>query len=661
MEDKQRRMGELVALLNRAAYAYYTKDEPIMADVQYDRLYDELLSLEKETGVQMADSPTHRVGGETLKEFEKYRHVTRLWSMDKVQSEPELLDWVARAQRLCAQAGDFPEPVFGVEYKFDGLTINLTYENGVLVQAATRGDGVTGEAILPQARTIRDIPLRIPYTGRLEVQGECIMRLSALEKYNETAAVPLKNARNGAAGALRNLDPAVTAARRLSAFFYQVGTIDAPPYHDQPGMLDFIRAQGLPVSPYFRTARTAQEVVACVREIAAARESLDFLIDGAVIKIQDSRTRAALGFTDKFPRWAVAFKFPAEETTTTLESVTWELGRTGKLTPLAHVEAVDFAGVTVRKATLNNYGDIQRKRLLLGCTVWIRRSNDVIPEITGRVEDGSTGSEIAKPTVCPACGEPLVERGANLYCVNRQACRPQAVARLAHFAGRDAMDITSLSEKTAGQLYDLCGVRDPADLYHLTREQLLSLEGFQDKRADNLLAALQKSRDCALDAFLFAIGIPNIGRGTARDVAGHFGALAGVMNATQEELLEIPDVGDIVAQSVVEFFSFPEDRTMVERLLAAGVTPREIAKPSADTPQPLEGMTIVVTGTLPSLSRNEAEDMIRAHGGTAAGSVSKKTSYVLAGEKAGSKLTKAEQLGIPVLDEQAFFHLIGKE
>ena len=610
MEDKQRRMGELVALLNRAAYAYYTKDEPIMADVQYDRLYDELLSLEKETGVQMADSPTHRVGGETLKEFEKYRHVTRLWGMDKVQSEPELLDWVARAQRLCAQAGDFPEPVFGVEYKFDGLTINLTYENGVLVQAATRGDGVTGEAILPQARTIRDIPLRIPYTGRLEVQGECIMRLSALEKYNETAAVPLKNARNGAAGALRNLDPAVTAARRLSAFFYQVGTIDAPPYHDQPGMLDFIRAQG---------------------------------------------------FTDKFPRWAVAFKFPAEETTTTLESVTWELGRTGKLTPLAHVEAVDFAGVTVRKATLNNYGDIQRKRLLLGCTVWIRRSNDVIPEITGRVEDGSTGSEIAKPTVCPACGEPLVERGANLYCVNRQTCRPQAVARLAHFAGRDAMDITSLSEKTAGQLYDLCGVRDPADLYHLTREQLLALEGFQDKRADNLLAALQKSRDCALDAFLFAIGIPNIGRGTARDVAGHFGALAGVMNATQEELLEIPDVGDIVAQSVVEFFSFPEDRTMVERLLAAGVTPREIAKPSADTPQPLAGMTIVVTGTLPSLSRNEAEDMIRAHGGTAAGSVSKKTSYVLAGEKAGSKLTKAEQLGIPVLDEQEFFHLIGKE
>ncbi len=661
MENQQQRMQELVALLNRAARAYYTQDEPIMADVQYDRLYDELLRLERETGVQMADSPTHRVGGDTLKEFEKHRHITRLWSMDKVQSEPELIDWVSRAQRMCAQAGDFPAPVFGVEYKFDGLTINLTYESGVLVQAATRGDGVTGEAILPQARTIRDIPLRIPYQGRLEVQGECIMRLSALEKYNETAAIPLKNARNGAAGALRNLDPAVTAARRLSTFFYQVGTIDQPPYHDQPGMLDFIRAQGLPVSPYFRTARTAKEVVSCVREIAAERESLDFLIDGAVIKIQDSRTRAALGFTDKFPRWAVAFKFPAEETTTTLERVTWELGRTGKLTPLAHVAAVDFAGVTVRKATLNNYGDIMRKRLLLGCNVWIRRSNDVIPEITGRVEDGAAGREIEKPTVCPACGEPLVERGANLYCINRQTCRPQAVARLAHFAGRDAMDITSFSEKTAGQLYDLCGVRDPADLYHLTREQLLSLDGFQDKRADNLLAALQKSRDCPLDAFLFAIGIPNIGRGTARDIAGYFGSLSNIMHASQEELLKIPDVGDIVAQSVVEFFSFPEDRAMVDRLLAAGVTPRESAKPDADAPRPLAGMTIVVTGTLPSLSRSEAEDMIRAYGGTAAGSVSKKTAYVLAGEKAGSKLDKALQLGIPVLDEQAFFHLIGKE
>lgn len=661
MQDKLARMQELNALLNRAARAYYTLDEPIMADVQYDQLYDELLALEKETGTVLPDSPTHRVGGEVLPEFQKHRHITRLWSMDKVQSEQALMEWLERCERLHAQETGLPELYFGIEYKFDGLTINLTYENGVLVQAATRGDGEVGEAILPQARTIRDIPLTIPFQGRLEVHGECIMRLSALEKYNETAAVPLKNARNGAAGALRNLDPKVTAERHLSAFFYDVGTIEDPPYHDQTGMVEFIRQQGLPVSPYFKTAHTPRQVMDCVHEIEKSRDSLDFLIDGVVIKIQDEATRVSFGFTDKFPRWEVAFKFAAEENTTTLERVTWELGRTGKLTPLGHVAAVDFAGVTVHKATLNNFGDIRRKRLTLGCTVWIRRSNDVIPEIMGRVEDGAAGTEIEKPAVCPACGEPLVERGANLYCVNRLSCRPQAVARLAHFASRDAMDITGFSEKTAGQLYDLCGIRDPADLYHLTREQLLSLEGFKDKRADNLLSALEKSRHCQLDEFLFAIGIPNIGRGTARDIANHFGSLEKIRTATLEELTAIPDVGDIVAQCVVEFFSFPEDSRMVDRLLEAGVAPAEKALPDADAPQPLAGMTVVVTGTLPSLSRNEAEDLIRKMGGTASGSVSKKTAYVLAGEKAGSKLTKARQLGIPVLDEAAFFQLIGKE
>jgi len=660
MQDKLGRMQELNALLNKAARAYYTLDEPIMADVQYDQLYDELLALEKETGTILPDSPTHRVGGEVLAAFPKHRHITRLWSMDKVQSEAALMEWLERCERLYNQENGLPELYFGIEYKFDGLTINLTYENGVLVQAATRGDGQVGEAILPQARTIRDIPLTIPYQGRLEVHGECIMRLSTLEKYNETAAIPLKNARNGAAGALRNLDPRVTAERHLSAFFYDVGTIDNPPYHDQAGMVAFIRAQGLPVSPYFKTAHTPQQVMDCVREIEESRDTLDFLIDGVVIKIQDEATRAVFGFTDKFPRWEVAFKFAAEENTTTLERVTWELGRTGKLTPLGHVAAVDFAGVTVRKATLNNFGDIQRKGLRLGCTVWIRRSNDVIPEIMGRVEDGAEGEEILKPAVCPACGQPLVERGANLYCVNRETCRPQAVARLAHFASRDAMDITGFSEKTAGQLYDLCEIRDPADLYHLTREQLLSLEGFKEKRADNLLAALEKSRHCQLDEFLFAIGIPNIGRGTARDIAGHFGSLESIMSASLEELTAIPDVGGIVAQSVVEFFSFPENRRMIDRLLSAGVTPAEKALPDADAPQPLAGKTVVVTGTLPSLSRNEAEDLIRAMGGTASGSVSKKTAYVLAGEKAGSKLDKARQLGIPVLDEAAFMHLIGR-
>lgn len=659
--DEMKRLRELTEQLNAAAHAYYTLDNPVMADVQYDRLYDELLTLEKKLNMRLPDSPTHRVGGEVLEGFIEHRHITRLWSMDKVQSTEEMQAWLERMEKLRAQEGNLPPLVFGIEYKFDGLTLNLTYEDGVLVQAATRGDGVKGESILPQARTIRDIPLTIPYKGRLEVQGECIMRLSALEEYNKTADVPLKNARNGAAGALRNLDPAVTAARKLSAYFYQVGTIDNPPYDEQTGMLDFIRAQGLPVSPYFRKAETAAEVIEALREIENDRPNLDFLIDGAVIKIQDTFTRARFGFTDKFPRWAVAYKFAAEENTTTLEDVTWELGRTGKLTPLGHVTPVDFAGVTVSKATLNNFGDIQRKKLFKGCTVWIRRSNDVIPEIMGRVEDGAEGEEILRPAVCPSCGEPVIERGANIYCVNRVSCKPQAVARIAHFAARNAMEIDGFSEKTAAQLYDMCGVRDAADLYHLTREQLLQLEGFKEKRADNLLSALEKSRSCTLDAFLFAIGIPNIGRGTARDIANHFGTLKNVMEADMEQLLAVPDVGEIVAQSVIEFFSFEENRRMVARLLDSGVQPEEKDLSAPQGEMPLTGKTVVVTGTLPTLSRNEAEDLIRKMGGTAAGSVSKKTSYVLAGEKAGSKLTKAQTLGIPVLDEEAFMRLIGKE
>lgn len=659
--DEMKRLRELTDQLNAAAHAYYTLDNPVMADVQYDKLYDELLQLEKKLNTRLPSSPTHRVGGEVLEGFQEHTHITRLWSMDKVQSEGEMVAWLERMEKLRAQEGDLPELTFGIEYKFDGLTLNLTYDNGVLIQAATRGNGVTGEGILPQTRTIRDIPLTIPYKGRLEVQGECIMRLSALEEYNKTADVPLKNARNGAAGALRNLDPAVTAARKLSAYFYQVGTIDNPPYDEQTGMLRFIKEQGLPVSPYFRVAKSAEEVIAALHEIESDRPNLDFLIDGAVIKIQDAVTRQRFGFTDKFPRWAVAYKFAAEENTTTLEDVTWELGRTGKLTPLGHVTPVDFAGVTVSKATLNNFGDIQRKKLFKGCTVWIRRSNDVIPEIMGCVEDGAEGEEILRPTHCPSCGEIVIERGANIYCVNRVSCKPQAVARMAHFASRDAMDITGFSEKTAAQLYDLCGIRDAADLYHLGREQLLQLEGFKEKRADNLLSALESSRECTLDAFLFAIGIPNIGRGTARDIAAHFGTLKAVMEADMDALLAIPDVGEIVAQSVIEFFSFEENQRMVQRLLEAGVKPQEKDLSAPQGEQPLSGKTVVVTGTLPTLSRNEAEDLIRRMGGTAAGSVSKKTSYVLAGEKAGSKLAKAESLGIPVLDEAAFMRLIGKE
>ena len=642
-------MRSLVDYLNRTAYEYYVLDRPTISDAQWDQLYNQLVKMEKETDTVLPDSPTHRVGGEPLAAFVQHRHITRLWSMDKAQSEEELNAWFDRTEKLWAQEGSLPPLQYGVEYKFDGLTLNLTYENGILTQAATRGNGEGGEAILPQARTVRGVPLSIPWKGKIEVQGECIMRLSALEAYNKTAAEPLKNARNAAAGALRNLAPAVTASRNLSAFFYQVGTIDNPPYHDQVGMVTFIREQGFPVSPYFETAESREGVIRLIRQIEEKRPSLDFLIDGAVVKVMDQHTREIMGYTDKFPRWAVAYKFAAEENTATLEKVTWELGRTGKLTPLAHVSPVDFAGVTVKKATLNNAGDIQRKKLTLGCTVWIRRSNDVIPEILGCVEDGIAGKPIVTPERCPACGGELTWRGAHLYCLNRETCRPQAVARLAHFASRDAMDITGFSEKTAGVFYDQLNVRDAADLYHLTVDQLQALDGFQDKKAQNLMNALEKSKQCPLSRFLLAIGIPNIGRRTARDLSAAFGTLEKVRAASMEELLAIDEVGEIVAQSVMDFFSFPENQRMIDRLLSAGVTPQAEEKQQGGA---FSGMTLVVTGTLPTMSRQEAETFIRENGGKAAGSVSKKTSYVVAGEAAGSKLTKAQSLGIPVITEE---------
>ena len=648
------KMRQLVDRINETAYAYYTLDRPIISDAEWDRLYDELKALERETGVVLPDSPTHRVGGAPLSAFSQHKHISRLWSMDKVQSFEELDDWFDRVEKLHAQTPGLPPLSYGIEYKFDGLTLNLTYENGLLIQAATRGDGTTGEAILPQARTVRGVPLRIPWQGLIEVQGECIMRLSALEKYNATAKEPLKNARNAAAGGLRNLDPQVTASRSLSAFFYQVGTISDPPYDTQEGMTAFLKEQGFPTSPYFETADTRDAVRSAIEAIGRARPTLDFLIDGAVIKVRDTATRRALGYTDKFPRWAVAYKFEAEEATTRLESVTWELGRSGKLTPLAHVEPVDFSGVTVQRATLNNWGDIVRKGLSLGIRVWIRRSNDVIPEITGAVDGEVPGAPIEKPTVCPACGQPLTERGANLYCLNRDTCKPQAVMRLKHFASRDGMDIDTFSEKTASLFYDELNVRDPSDLYHLDRERLTGLTGFGERKADNLLAALEKSKHCPLDRFLLAVGIPNVGKRTARDLADRFLTLDALRQTDAQTLAQVDDIGPVVAQSILDYFSYPENVSMIGRLLDAGVTP-EGPRVSGGT-GPLTGLTVVATGTLQRFTRQGIEDLIASLGGKPGSSVSKKTAFVIAGENAGSKLDKAVSLGVPVLSEDEFLN-----
>lgn len=645
MSDKETRMRQLIERLKETSYAYYVLDDPIISDMQWDQLYDELKELEAETGTVLEDSPSRTVGGAPLKSFEEHRHISRLWSMDKVQSIEALEAWIERTEKLAGQKN----LQYFVEYKFDGLTLNLTYQNGQLIQAATRGNGIVGEAILPQAETIFTVPKKIPYQGILEVQGECIMRLSTLEKYNQTAKEPLKNARNAAAGALRNLDPKVTASRHLDAFFYQVGTIQDPPYRTQPEMLDFLRENGFQVSPYLGRGNGREELEKCIQQINEQRDQLDWLIDGVVIKVGDVDLREQMGFTEKFPRWAVAYKFKAEECVTRLNRVSWELGRTGKLTPLAYVEPVDFYGVTVSKATLNNWDDIQRKKLAIGCNVWIRRSNDVIPEIMGRAGESDCPEQIIqKPDVCPGCGGPLVENGAHIFCLNRESCRPQAIARLDHFASRDAMDIEGFSEKTAGQLYDFCSVKDPSDLYRLMPMDLLMLDGFKEKKAMNLFDSLEKSKHCDLDAFLYAIGIPNVGRKTARDLATNFGTLERVISATAEELTAIDDIGEIVATSVLEFFGFKENVTMIDKLLASGIHPKECVRTDDG---PLKGKNVVVTGTLPTLNRKQAEELIRAAGGNPAGSVSKKTAFVVAGEEAGSKLTKAQSLGIEIIDE----------
>ena len=652
----EQRIRELVDKLNEYSKAYYVLDAPKISDKEYDELYDELLRLEEQSGIILPDSPTQRVGGDPLPCFEPHTHIHRLWSLDKVRTREDLIDWGRRVERI-AESQQLPKVKYALEYKFDGLTINLTYEGGRLITGATRGNGIVGEDITPQIKTIRTVPLTIPFKGKMEVQGECYMKLSVLDEINKTTDEKLKNARNAAAGALRNLDPRITAKRRLDCYCYNVGYIEGKKLETQDEMLGFLRENGFTVSDYLVFCDDIETVCDEIDKAEESRPHLDFLIDGMVVKVRDFATREALGATEKFPRWAMAFKFAAEETTTTVRDITWEVGRTGKLTPRASFDPVELAGATIRHATLNNFDDIQRKRVGIGSRVFIRRSNDVIPEILSAVEGDVPERQVEKPTVCPACGAHVEHRGVHLYCTNSLSCAPQIAGRLAHYASRDAMDIDTFSEKTAALFVEELKLKSIPDLYDLGPQDYMGLQGFGERRINNLMAAIERSKDCTLGAFIFAIGIPNVGAKTAKDLARRFGTIEALRSATVEQLTEVPDVGEIVARSIVEFFADPSIATQVDRLLAHGVKPRpeEVQKDS-----PISGKTIVVTGTLEKLDRRQAEALIESLGGKAAGSVSKKTDYVLAGESAGSKLTKARELGVRVLNEQEFFELIGE-
>lgn len=646
------RQRELVDVLNRWAYEYYVLDAPTVSDKEYDALYDELRRLEAESGEVYPDSPTRRVGGEPIKGFEKHTHIARLFSLDKSVTTEELDNFLTKTEK---SAGG--EVTYTVEYKFDGLTVCLTYDQGHFVRATTRGNGVVGEDVTAQVMTIKSFPLKISYTGKLEVRGEAIIRLSVLEKYNETAAEPLKNARNAAAGAIRNLDPKITETRRPEIYFYDVNYMENEATMSQTDAHDFLIREGFKVFPYFCVCHSREEVVAAIDEIEVQRRQIDVLTDGAVVKVNDGALREEMGFTDKFPRWAMAYKFEAEEVTTIVQDVVWQVGRTGKLTPLAILSPVELGGATVSRATLNNYGDIVRKHVQIGSRVLVRRSNEVIPEILGATEHFSHSKEIEKPTHCPACGTPLNEIGAHLFCPNK-LCLPRLVAKFDHYAGKNAMNIDGFSENTAKLLIEKKGVKDFSDLYRLTSADFSDLEGFKTKKIENLLTAIEKSKTPTMDAFIYAIGIDGVGRVAAKDLASRFKNMENLQAATAEDLLALENIGEITANAIVAFFADADNQAELRALNEIGVVPTWSEEKKEGV---FSGESVVLTGTLTSFKRSEAQKLIEERGGVCLSSVTSKTTMVVAGDEAGSKLDKARKLGIKILDENEFKALLGQD
>ncbi len=647
--DKSKRMAELVEMLNEYAYQYYTLDNPTVADVEYDRLYDELVELEKQLGYALDNSPTKRVGDVTLKGFNTVRHLGRLYSLDKCQSKESLSAWLNKLIKFCGYM-----PKCSLEYKFDGLTINLLYNEGKLQRAATRGNGIDGEEVTEQVKTIKCVPLSIDYKGAVEVQGEGIMRLSALEKYNSQEGVtPLKNARNAVAGAIRNLDPKVTASRKLEVICYNVNYIEKD-FEKGSDMIDFLSRNKFKISDKFDIYGDKESLIDDVDRIANKRDSLDFLIDGAVIKVDDTSIREQLGYTEKFPKWAVAYKFPAQETTTTLKDVIWQVSRTGKLNPLALLEPVDLAGVTVSKATLSNISEIKRKDIKIGSRVFIRRSNDVIPEILGIAEHTANSKDVEKPTVCPACGAPVIEEGVFLKCSNAKNCAPAIVSAMSHFASREAMDIDGLSEKTLETLYNEGKLNHFVDIYKLKPEDFDGIEGFAEKKVSNLLSAIEKSKNTTLDRLIFALGIPNIGKKASKQLSDEYKTLDGVMNATYDDLISLEDFGDIMANGFVQYWADEKHKADIEDLIASGIKIQEKSIKQGS----LTGKKVVLTGSLPTLKRSQAKKLIEDNGGEVSESISKTVNLVVAGEDAGSKLAKAQKLGIEIIDEATLMSLI---
>ena len=667
-DDPRGRIGALVQELNEHAYRYYVLAQPTISDAAYDRLYRELESLEAQhPEFIVPDSPTQRVGAAPIVAFETVRHREPMLSLNNAMDSSEIREFHEQVVRFIERSD--PEKASSVTYtaelKFDGVALSLHYEDGLLVQALTRGDGESGENVLAQIKTVRSIPLRLrgEQSGPIEVRGEIVFPRDAFERLNEERLAggesPFANPRNAASGSLRQLNPAITAERKLAFFAYGVIGVGSNGHYET-----LLQAQrwGFPISPFLRTGLTIDGVIAAYQEAESLRMTFPFDIDGLVIKVDSPTLQGALGTRQRSPRWAVACKFPPIEEHTILRDIAVQVGRTGVLTPVAILDPVRVGGVTVSRATLHNLDEIKRKGLLIGDTVVIRRQGDVIPAVVAPVVAARTGSErpFSFPERCPVC-DSLVVRDkdyAAIRCVNR-SCAAQSAARIIHYAKREAADIEGVGEKMVALLMEHGLVTDISSLYQLTADRLESLPRMGALSSRNLIAAIEKSKDIPLARFIFALGIRHVGERTAQSLADHCGELSKFLSLTVDELVAIPDIGEETAITIAEYLADPAERELIDRLISLGLRIVPSSPPQTTTHGPLAGLTFVITGTLPSLSRSEAEQFIRNNGGTVSSSVSKRTSYVLAGTDPGSKIKKAQDLGVEIIDEEMLRQMMG--
>lgn len=668
-DDWQARSKWLRAELNRHNHAYYVLDNPTIPDAEYDKLFRELQAIEEaHPDLIIPDSPTQRIGGAALSQFPPVRHSLPMLSINNGFSESDIVAFDRRTREALKADADVE---YATELKFDGLAINLRYEDGVLVQAATRGDGATGENVTANIRTIRAIPLRLhaDHPPKLiDVRGEVLMFKSDFAKLNarqrESGQKEFANPRNAAAGSLRQLDPAITSKRALRFFAYGIGVLEGaevPASH--AALLDWYAQLGIPVCNERAVVKGAQGLLNFYNSVAEKRKQLQYEIDGVVYKVNRLVEQKKLGFVSRAPRFALAHKFPAEEATTVVQDIGVQVGRTGAITPVARLAPVSVGGVIVTNATLHNEDEVRRKDIRIGDSVIVRRAGDVIPEVVSFVPERrpADAREFVMPSVCPVCGSPIVrlEEEAVARCSGGWVkCAAQRKGGLLHFVSRRAMDIEGLGDQLVEQLVDKHVIKTAADLYKLGFASLAELDRMAEKSAQNVLNALEKSKSTTLARFIYALGIRHVGESTAKELARHFGNLDALLHATEEQLLEVADVGPVVAQSIRTFLADPLNMELIEQLRAAGIVWEENTPERSGSTSALAGKTFVLTGTLPTLSRDDAAAMIEAEGGKVSGSVSKKTAYVVAGEDAGSKLAKAQELGILIIDEAALLQLL---